>query len=80
MDWKAAYLVNVSTKVMLPIFKQNAKPKWSDKQLHSIEVEYRSFLTENHVGMLHDKLVYYKPIFRDSRHIALIIVPKLLHC
>ena len=63
---------------MLPMLQRNDKPNWSAEQLNNIEVEYRTFLKDRFIGVLHDKLVYYKPIFRDSRHIALIIVPTLL--
>ena len=78
IDWKAAYMEDISTKIMLPMLQRNENPTWSEDELASLEVEYRAFLKERHIGILHDKLVYYKPIFRDSRHIALIIVPKLL--
>ena len=78
MDWKSAYMNDASTRIMLPMLQQTDKPNWSAEQLNGVEVEYRSFLQDKFIGVLHDKLVYYKPIFRDSRHIALIIVPRLL--
>ena len=50
MNWKAAYLDDVSTKVMLPILQRKDEHQWSTKVLNSIEVKYRSFLTDNHIA------------------------------
>ena len=40
-----------------------------------MEVEYRILIQHDSVAVLYDKLVYYKPIFKDKHYIALMIGP-----
>ena len=74
-DWTAAYSQDVSTNIMLNMFKNAHKPLWSNDMLQKVLVEYRSHLKEHLISMLHDKLVYYKAIFKHVKYIGLIIVP-----
>ena len=46
--------------------------------LQEIQAEYHQHLKTDFVRMLHDKLIVYKPIFKDVKHIGLIIVPSSL--
>ena len=69
---------DTSTKVILLALNKHDTPVWSKEDLASINSDYHPYLLIQHVGLLHGKLMYYKTIFRDCRHIALIIVPTSL--
>ena len=76
IDWTATCKKDCSTNTMLFTLSTTAKPEWSTDFLNTIKSEYQSHLKNDFVRMLHDKLVLYKPIFKDIKYIGLIIVPE----
>ena len=78
IDWTDAYSADSSTAIMLEQFNRDKKPTWTDELLQKVKKEYHTFLKQNLIGILHRKLVLYKPIFRHKRYVTLIIVPETL--
>ena len=58
LGWSSAYAKDPRTKIILPILQANERPKWWEAQLATIEVDYRTHLTFNHIGILHRKFVF----------------------
>ena len=65
MDWITAYIDDHCTKIMLLVFKLEENHTWVYTILDKIDVGYRSSLKEKKICLLHDKLIFYKAIFRD---------------
>ena len=61
-DWTTAYSNDISTNIMLSMFKSEPKPVWSMDLLQHIEVAYCSSLKVHIICMLQGKTVLYKVI------------------
>ena len=76
LDWSAAYGNDACTKVICQRLMINKEPEWTKSELVKLNDEYRTHLTDRNIQLLHDKLIYYKLIFKKLRYIGLIIVQK----
>lgn len=75
LDWTKAYDKDNSTNLIITHLKKSTTTTWPSQLLSDIDVEYRQRLLSNRIQLIHDKLVLYKPIFKDIKYVGLIIVP-----
>ena len=76
MNWIDTYNKDPSKKnIMMSTLSCDAKPIWAKDQLDSVKLEYRSNLRTHFISFLHNKLIVYKPVFKNVKYIGLIIVP-----
>ena len=78
MDWTSAYNKDNDTRIIHSQLSITSKPIWSQSLLKEIQPEFHQHLKGDCIRMLHNKLIIYKPIFKDIKYIGLIIVPTSL--
>ena len=52
--------------------------EWSDADLNKVNKAYRIQLQNKRTQIVNEKLILFKPILANDRHVMLIIVPNLL--
>tara|TARA_B110000114_G_scaffold73986_1_gene78358 strand:- start:341 stop:886 length:546 start_codon:yes stop_codon:yes gene_type:complete len=78
-DWEQAYLEDPETvTVMQLLLNCHDKPSFTDEQLQTVSVSYKTALKDNRIQLVNGKLVLYKPFQMNTRCVALVIVPASL--
>ena len=77
-DWTKAYKDDNNTSIMLAVLTNDRKPLCTSAILDKVDVDYCSNLKIHHIGLLHDKLILYKPVSKYIKYVGLIIVPTTL--
>ena len=78
VDWTNAYIQDNSTRMIYEQLTVTSKPIWTPDILKLTQTEFHQHLKSDCIRMLHNKLIIYKPIFKDLKYIGLIIVPTSL--
>ena len=75
LDWKTAYNTDKDTIFIMSKLVSSEKIDWKNEDLTPINRAYRSPLQDNRIQIVNKKLVLFKPILANHRHVMLIIVP-----
>ena len=78
LNWKSAYLEDPDTNLIMSKLSDTQHVTWEDKQLANINSAYKMPLKDGRIQIVNKKLVLFKSILANQRHIMLIIVPMSL--
>ena len=75
LDWKQSYSEDSDTKVSMSKLINSEVVEWTNEDLTKVNSAYRHPLKEKRIQLVKNKLVLFKPILANHRHVMLIIVP-----
>ena len=75
LDWTNVYNDDIDTRFISSKLLDSQQVAWNDKGLSTINSAYRVPLKDNTIQIVNKKLVPFKPILANHRHVLLIIVP-----
>ena len=78
LDWKAAYESDINTSAIMRGLTLHKATEWTLEEITTAGSGYKLALQQGRILMVDQKLVFFKPIFQQTRYVGLIIVPSAL--
>ena len=75
LDWTGAYYQDPDTTRIITHLATHKPNDWPKDTLAPINQSYHRFLKKGQIQTLNGKLILFKPILNDSKHVGLIVVP-----
>ena len=78
LDWTDAYQQDPDTAQIITHLMTHKPNDWPKEALQQIHQSYHRFLKRGQIQTLKGKLVLFKPILNETKHVGLIIVPSAM--
>ena len=78
LDWTKAYQEDPTTHTLKSILNTHKPHEIPSAIIATAPSEYKTLLAKGLIAIVSDKIVYFKPILMNMKHVSLMVVPKSL--